>query len=339
MIGKIALEEHFVSEDAKAYLPALGVRPEVQKRIDDGLVDVEQYRLPDMDAHGVEMQLVSLTADGVQIEPDRDKAAMIASRANDELAERFVARHPTRFAGFAAVALQDPKAAADELERAVKQLGFVGALANGFSNIGDLDTGEYYDLRKFLPFWERVADLGVPFYLHPRGPLDSQQMIYDGHKELLGPAWAFGVETATHALRLITSGLFDRFPKLTIVIGHLGEGLIPMMWRFQNRFDYASFGRRLQKPVAQYLKDNFYITTSGNFHTPTLLNVIAEIGADRVMFAIDYPYERTEQAVEWFDHCAISEEDRQKIGRLNAQRLFKLSPAHEQEGQLHWRSA
>jgi 2,3-dihydroxybenzoate decarboxylase len=325
MIGKIAVEEHFVSAAAKSYLPALGVTAEVQKRIDDGLGDVEQYRLPEMDRHGVEMQLVSLTADGVQLEPDGDKATKIARRANDELAERFLANHPTRFAGFAAVALQNPKAAADELERAVKHLGFIGALANGFSNVGDLNTGEYYDLPKFLPFWERVADLDVPFYLHPRGPLDSQQKIYEGHKELLGPAWAFGVETGTHALRLITSGLFDRFPKLTVVIGHLGEGLPAMMWRVQRRFDYASFGKKLQKPLARYLRDNFYITTSGNFHTPTLLNVIAEMGADRVLFAIDYPYERTDEAVEWFDACAISEEDRGKIGRLNAQRLFKIT--------------
>jgi 2,3-dihydroxybenzoate decarboxylase len=154
--------------------------------------------------------------------------------------------------------------------------------------------------------------------------LNSQQKIYEGHAELLGPAWAFGVETATHVLRLITSGLFDRFPKLTVIIGHLGEGLAPSMWRAQNRFNDASFGKKLKKPLSQYLKDNFYITTSGNFHTPTLLNVIAEMGADRVLFAIDYPYERTDEAVAWFDNCAISDEDRQKIGRLNALRIFKL---------------
>jgi len=325
MIGKIAVEEHFVSQDAKAYLPALGVTPDVQKRIDDGLVDVERYRLPEMDKHGVAMQLVSLTADGVQMEPDSGKAVKIAKAANDELAERFLVSHPTRFAGFAAVALQDPKASADELERAVTRLGFKGALANGFSNVGDSNTGQYYDLPQFLPFWERVSDLEVPFYLHPRSPLDSQQKIYEGHPELLGPAWAFGVETGTHALRLITSGLFDRFPKLTIIIGHLGEGLVAMMWRVQSRFDYAPFGKKLQKPLAQYLKDNFYITTSGNFHTPTLTNVITEMGADRVLFAVDYPYERTDEAVKWFDACAIGDEDSEKIGRLNAQRLFKLT--------------
>ncbi|WP_036285575.1 amidohydrolase family protein [Methylocystis sp. ATCC 49242] len=324
MTGKIAIEEHFVSKEATPYLPPLGVTVAVQKRIDDGLGDVERYRLPEMYKNGIDVQIVSLTADGVQLEPDRDKAVKIAKLANDELAERFLAKYPTRFAGLAAVPLQDPKAAADELQRSIEQLGFKGALANGFSNVEDLDTGEYYDLPKFWPFWERVQELDVPFYLHPRGPLDSQQRIYEGHPELLGPAWAFGVETSTHALRLITSGLFDRFPKLKIIIGHLGEGLVPMMWRVQNRFDYASFGKRLEKPLMQYLKDNFFITTSGNFHTPTLVNVIAEMGIDRILFSVDYPYERTDQAVQWFDNCGLSEEDRQRIGRLNALRLFKL---------------
>jgi gamma-resorcylate decarboxylase len=324
MTGKIAVEEHFVSTDGTPYLPALGVTTKVQKRIEDGLRDVERYRLPEMDRHGIDIQVVSLTADGVQSEPNREKAVKIAKLANDELAERFLARYPRRFAGLAAVPLQDPEAAADELQRAIEHLGFKGALANGFSNVGDLDTGEYYDLPKFWPFWERVQDLDVPFYLHPRSPLISQKKIYDDHPELLGPAWAFGVETGTHALRLITGGLFDRFPRLKIIIGHLGEGLVPMMWRVQNRFDYASFGKRLEKPVTQYLKDNFFISTSGNFHTLTLMNVIAEMGVDRILFSVDYPYERTDQAVEWFDRCGLGEEDRQKIGRLNALRLFKL---------------
>ncbi|RBP00940.1 2,3-dihydroxybenzoate decarboxylase [Roseiarcus fermentans] len=325
MIGKIAVEEHFVSEATMAYLPPLGVTDAVQAHIDGGLVDVERHRLPEMDRNGIAMQLVSLTANGVQMEPDVARAVDLAKRANDELAERFLAKHPRRFACMATVALQDPAAAADELERAVKTLGFCGGLANGFSNLGDRNTGEYYDLPKFLPFWERVADLGTPFYLHPRAPLDSQQVIYEGHKELLGPAWAFGVETATHVLRLITSGLFDRFPNLQMVIGHLGEGLVPMMARAQRRFEYASFGKTLKKPLSQYLKDHFHISTSGNFHTPTLINVIAEMGADRVLFAVDYPYERSDEAAQWFDSCDIAEEDRRKIGRDNAVKLFSLA--------------
>jgi predicted TIM-barrel fold metal-dependent hydrolase len=326
MIGKIAVEEHFVTAAGMAYLPALGVSDEVQMRIENGLIDVETYRLPEMDQNGIAMQLLSLTADGVQMEPNASKAVDIAKRANDEMAERFLAKYPTRFACMATVALQDPTAAADELERAVKALGFKGVLANGFSNIGDLKTGDYYDLPKFLPFWERVNDLGVPFYLHPRGPLETQQVIYEGHEELLGPAWAFGVETGTHVLRLITGGLFDRFPDLQMVIGHLGEGLVPMMARAQRRFEYASFDKKLKKPLSHYLKDHFYISTSGNFHTPTLVNVIAEIGADRVLFAVDYPYERCDEAVQWFDTCEISQEDRQKIGCDNAVKLFKMAP-------------
>jgi 2,3-dihydroxybenzoate decarboxylase len=324
MNGKIALEEHFVLPDATGYMPDNGLASDVQKDIDDRLPDVETYRLAEMNECGIRMQIVSLTANGVQAEPDRAKAIDLAKKANDVLAETFVARHPARFAGFAAVAMQDPKVAADELERAVTTLGFKGALVNGFTNVGDPDTGEYYDLPKFLPFWERARDLDVPVYLHPRSPLRSQQVIYEGHHELLGPGWAFGVETATHALRLITSGLFDRFPELTLILGHLGEGLVPMVWRVQNRFSYASFGRKLEKPLASYLPDHFYITTAGNFHTPTLVNVIQEMGVDRVLFSVDYPYERNKQAVEWFDNCSISEGDRRKIGRLNAERLFKV---------------
>jgi 2,3-dihydroxybenzoate decarboxylase len=326
MIGKIAVEEHVVVAAGMAYHPPIGVSPDVQLRIDTGLTDVETCRLPEMDQAGIAMQLLSLTSPGAQMEPDAAKAVDIAKRANDQIAERFLASHPTRFACLATVALQDPTAAADELERAVKTLGFKGALANGFSNLGNMQTGRYYDLPEYLPFWERVSDLGVPFYLHPRGPLETQRVIYEGHQELLGSAWAFGVETATHVMRLITSGLFDRVPDLQMVIGHLGEGLVPMMARAQRRFDYAPFDKKLKKPLASYLKDHFHITTSGNFHTPTLLNVIAEMGADRVLFAVDFPYERSGEAAQWFDACAISEEDRQKIGRDNAIKLFKLTP-------------
>ncbi len=326
MKNKIALEEHFMVPGIEGHLPDNGFDPALERAIEARLPDAERWRLPGMDAHGIRMQILSLTANGVQAEPDRAKAVSMARQTNDWLAEHFTRKYPARFAGFAAVALQDPKEAANELERAVTQLGFKGALVNGFTN-ASAETGEYYDLPKFLPFWERASDLGVPVYLHPRGTLPSQQIIYEGHHELLGPAWAFGVETATHALRLITAGLFDRLPKLTMILGHLGEGLVPMIWRTQNRFGYASFGKTLEKPLARYLPDHFYITTSGNFHTPTLKNVIEEMGADRVMFSVDYPYETNDQAVSWFDSCAIGDEAREKIGRTNAERLFGLDPA------------
>jgi 2,3-dihydroxybenzoate decarboxylase len=235
-----------------------------------------------------------------------------------------VAKRPDRFAGFATVPLQDPDAAGEELERAVRHLGFKGALVNGYSNIGDDETGEYYDLPKFYPFWERVEVLDVPIYIHPRDPLPSQTVIYEGYPALLGPAWAWGVETATHALRLILSGLFDRFPRVTIILGHLGEMLPFAISRVEARVNAFPQASTLKRPVSSYLYENFYMTTSGHFRTQALINTMSEMGADRVMFSTDYPYESMDRAAQWFDTCPISEADRLKIGRLNAKQLLKL---------------
>jgi 2,3-dihydroxybenzoate decarboxylase len=325
--NKITLEEHFVFPRA---LPntfhAIGLDAAQRQRIDEKLLDVEAHRLPEMDANGIGMQVVSLTANGIQGEPNKARAVDLAKAANDWVADKYVGAHPKRFASFAAVALQDPHAAVKETERAVKQLGFKGVLVNGYTNVGDQNTGEYLDLPKYTPFWECVESLNVPVYLHPRLPLPSQRLIYKDHDELLGSMWAFGAETAAHALRLITSGLFDRYPKQQLILGHLGEGLVAMMARAQRRFEYHPCGKHLDKPLTQYMRDNFYITTSGNFHTNTLNNVIAEVGIDRVMFSVDYPYESMAEGATWFDNCPLEGEPRDKVARLNAQRLLKLSP-------------
>ena len=323
--GKITLEEHFVlpSSLGTAFHP-LGLPPEVWKKIETRLLDVTEQRLPQMDANGVQMQVVSLNSSGIQGETDRLVAIDHAKAANDWLMEKFVGPHPARFAGFAAVALQDPAAAAAEAERAVTTLGFKGVLVNGYTNAGDDNHAEYLDLPKFYPFWERVESLGVPVYLHPRAPLPSQRLIYEGHDEMMGPMWAFGVETAAHALRLMTSGLFDRYPRQQMILGHMGEGLVAMMARAQRRFEYAPCGKVLRKPLAHYLRDHFHITTSGNFHTPTLHNVIEEMGIDRVMFSVDYPYESISEGATWFDGCPLEGEARLKVAGLNAARLLKL---------------
>lgn len=326
--NKITLEEHFVfpSSLGTTFRPP-GLSAELWARIEAKLLDVEEQRLPQMDANGIEMQVLSLNANGIQGEIDARLACGHAKAANDWLAEKFIGRHPTRFAGFAAVALQDPPTAAGEAERAITQLGFRGVLVNGYSNSGNENHGEYLDLPKFFPFWERVESLGVPVYLHPRAPLPSQRLIYDGHDELMGPMWAFGAETAAHALRLITSGLFDRYPRQQIILGHLGEGLVAMMARAQRRFEYASCGKVLKKPLAQYMRDHFYITTSGNFHTPTLNNVIEEMGIERVMFSVDYPYESMAEGASWFDGCPLEASAKLTVGRSNAQRLLNLNIA------------
>jgi len=323
--NKITLEEHFVFPDsfATTFHPP-GLSPEVWKRIEARLLDVEEQRLPQMDANGIEMQVVSLNANGIQGETVRQRAIDHARAANDWLAEKFIGRHPRRFAGFAAVALQDPAAAAAEAERAVTQLGFKGVLVNGYTNVGDDNRAAYLDLPEFFPFWERVESLGVPVYLHPRAPLPSQRVIYEGHDELMGPMWAFGAETAVHALRLMTSGLFDRFPRQQVILGHSGEGLVAMMARAQRRFEYGPCGKVLKKPLAQYMRDHFHITTSGNFHTPTLNNVIEEMGIDRVMFSVDYPYESMSEGAGWFDACGLDSAAGLKVGRTNAGRLLKL---------------
>jgi gamma-resorcylate decarboxylase len=323
--GKITLEEHFVlpSSYDTTFRPP-GLRKEIWEGIESRLLDVERERLPQMDAHGIDMQVLALSSNGIQAETVTQTAIDHAHAANQWLAEKFIAPHPTRFSGFAAVALQEPRAAVSETERCVSQLGFKGVLVNGYVNAGSAERAEYLDLPKFFPFWEMTEGLGVPVYLHPRAPLPSQRVIYEGHEELMGPMWAFGAETAAHALRLITSGLFDRFPKQQIILGHLGEGLVAMMARAQRRFEYAPCGKELKKPLAQYLKDNFYITTSGNFHTPTLNNVIEEMGIDRVMFSVDYPYESISEGATWFDNCPLTADERLKVGRGNAQRLLKL---------------
>ena len=166
--------------------------------------------------------------------------------------------------------MQDPAAAAAELDRCATQLGFPGVMLNGYQNVGDAATGWYYDHERFLPFWERAEELGVPVYLHPRDPLPGNQGIYEGHPELFGAVWTFTVETATHALRLMTSGLFDRFPRLTVILGHLGEILPFNIWRINHRVSCMGDLIRFQKPLTHYLLHNFYVTTSGNFHTQTL---------------------------------------------------------------------
>jgi 2,3-dihydroxybenzoate decarboxylase len=317
MDGKIAIEEHFVTPELEDLVLNPGWPEEAFRRTLDRLEDFDGERLELMDRYGIEMSVLSLGSDGIQGIDDPADAVARARTANDALAE-IVRRRPDRFAGFAAVALQDPAAAAAEAERAVRELGFRGVLVNGYSN-----GVPYYDDDRYLPFWEAMEGLGVPFYLHPRNPLASMREIYDGRPELLGPTWAFGVETATHALRLIVSGLFDRFPRLTVVLGHLGEGLPFQTYRLEQRLKRRA-DVSLERLPTQVLRENFYVTVSGNYHTASLIGVLLELGADRVMFAVDHPFEDVADGAEWFDAVAISEGDRVKIGRSNVQRLLGL---------------
>jgi len=323
MQGKIALEEHVAIEATLGDSQVFGAH--VWKDLGHRLLDVHDTRLREMDKHGVEMMILSLNAPAVQAIHDVKQAIAVAQQANDALASE-VRKRPDRFASFAALPMQDPEAAAAELTRCVKELGMVGALVNGFSQSGTADNVIYYDGPQYRPFWRTVEALDVPFYLHPRNPLPSWTRQYEGHSWLLGPNWAFAAETAVHALRLIGSGLFDGHPGLKIVLGHLGEGIPVQLWRIDNRNGWMKAPHKYaaRKSVADYFCKHFHLTTSGNFHTPSLVNATTEMGAERVMFSVDWPFEDVGEAAQWFDTASISEADRAKIGRGNAIKLFKL---------------
>ena len=323
MQGKIALEEHFAIDATLGDSKVFGAQ--VWDRLGPRLIDIQDMRLAEMDKHGVEMMILSLNAPAVQAIHDVKRAIAVAREANDVLADH-VRKRPTRFAAFAALPLQDPEAAIAELTRCVKELGFVGALVNGFSQAGAPDTALYYDLPQYRPFWRACDQLGVPFYLHPRNPLPNDIRAYDGHNWLLGPNWAFHAETAVHALRLIGSGLFDECPNLQIVLGHLGEGIPVYIWRIDGRNGWMKERHRYaaKHGVGHYFRKHFHLTTSGNFSTPALLNAVSEMGADRVMFSVDWPFESVEEGCVWFDRAEIGATERAKIGRDNAIKLFKL---------------
>jgi gamma-resorcylate decarboxylase len=323
MQGKIALEEHFaIAEtvtESKPFVPA-DHWPELEYR----LTDIQDRRLRLMDQHGIEMMLLSLNAPTVQAVTDTRHAVEMAQRANDVLAEE-VAKRPHRFQGLAALPLQDPEFAIRELVRCVKELGFVGVLANGFSQCSDPNALLYYDLPQYWPFWAEVERLDVPFYLHPRNPLPQDARIYQGAEWLIGPTWAFGQETAVHALRLMGSGLFDQHPRLQIVIGHMGEGIPFNLWRVDNRNAWVKArAHRGKREIADYFSENFHITVSGNFCTQALLMTMSVVGAGRIMFSTDWPFENIDHAADWFDRTPIAPADRLRIGRTNAVELFKL---------------
>src|ERR1043166_6475261 len=321
MQGKIAVEEHFAiaeTSQTSARYPIPGYWSELNGK----LVDIHGKRLTLMDRAGIEMAVLSLNSTAVQAIPDVARACEIARKANDHLAEA-VAKRPDRFVGLAALPMQDPDAATRELIRCVRELGFKGALVNGFSQAGHADTAIYYDLPQYLPFWAETEKLDVPFYLHPRDQLPSRRLAYEGHPWFIGAPWAFAEETALHALRLMGSGLFDEYPTLQIVLGHLGERIPYDLWRLDHRLTMVP-NVPAKRKMSEYFRTNFHVTTSGHFSTHSLHHAMQSVGTDRLLFAVDYPFEDHEHGAPWFDRVEISEADRGRIGRTNAIRLFKL---------------
>ena len=334
-VRRIAVEEAFVTEgiaeewarvlgsrDAEAGFRAmgnsiLGTSPGA-RAVHARLVDIGPGRIDQMDADGIDMQVLSLTAPGVQVF-DAALATRLASESNDALAEA-IARYPRRLAGLAAVAPQDSAAAARELRRMAKVPGIKGWIVNSHTH------GEYLDEDKFLPIFEAAQDLALPLYLHPREP--SPAMVQPFLKYgLYFAGWGFAAEAGLHAMRLIMSGLFDRFPGLQIVLGHMGEGIPFWLQRIDNRYALqVKLGdvRELPRPPSDYFRDHFTITTSGVCFEPALRLAIEVLGAERVMFAVDYPYESTEEATTFLDGARLSERERQLIYSGNASRVFRL---------------
>ena len=313
---KIALEEHFMSPGLDEYWrPTMA---DVPKSIFDGiharLTDFGELRLKEMDAAGIELAILGVAGPGVQVEPDARRATVKAAEANDFLAAE-IAKRPKRYLGFAHIALQDPKAAAAELERCVRQLGFKGAMINGQT------LGHYLDERQFDPFWAKAEELGEPIYLHPADPVQMYQS-FGAYKELQRATWGWGVETGTHALRMVFGGVFDRFPKALLLLGHLGETLPFMLWRLDSRAKL--YGVKLKREPSDYIRDNIAVTISGMFSKEPVECSLAALGQSRVMFSADFPFESISEAGHFMDSVEMDEETRADIAWRNAARILKI---------------
>ncbi len=322
-IPKIALEEHFSAprfdEYSAKYTRALPA--DFVAKLDAKLTDFDDQRLQEMDAGNIEYVVLSQTMPGVQAETDRDIAVRRARENNEFLVER-VARHPQRFGAFAHVAMQDPAAAATELERTVVEYGFKGAMINGHT------LGRYYEAAEFDVFWERAQALGVPIYLHPNA-FSQPPALLEGMPVLQGAAWGWGVETAGHALRLLFGGVFDRFPRLNLILGHMGEALPFQRWRIDSRFSAYPSGIKLARKPSEYIGSNILITTSGVCSAPALLGAVGELGAEAVLFSVDYPYESTAEACTFIEEAPLTDSVRAMVCHGNARRLFKMGSTEE----------
>jgi len=311
----IALEEHYYdAELAATFDGPEGRAPETRRR----LFDLDELRLAEMDAAGIDVQVLSHGAPSVQ-RLDAETAVWMAKGANDRLAEA-IKLHPDRFAGFAALPTPDPEAAAAELDRAVTTLGFKGAMVHGLTN------GHFLDGRRFWPIFERAQALDVPLYLHPAVPHRAVVETYyrdylSDFPALLTAAWGFGVETATQAIRMVLSGAFETYPGLKIILGHMGEGLPFLLWRL----DHA-LSRPGNRPISfrEQFSQHVWITTSGNFSTPALICSMLELGVDRILFSVDYPFVQNPPGTRWLQELQLSAEDKAKIAGGNARRLLKL---------------
>jgi len=317
----IAMEEAFSVPGMATKGAALNqpspFRPSVLESWQRRLPDFTQYRLQDMDENGVDVQVLSMTNPGVQMQPDPAIAVSDAQLSNDVLAAT-IKDNPTRFAGLAAMPLQDPAAAVRELERAITELGLSGVLVNGHT------LGTYLDEPQYRVFWDALTGHDVPLYLHPNSaPLGWP--VFEGRPELIGPTYAWAAETGAHALRLIYSGLFDQFPTAKVILGHMGELLPFHMARLDICYRDLEPEMKLAKKPSEYLVSNFAITTSGVLSNSALLAAAQAVGIDNILFAIDYPYASSTESVNFLHALPLSEPDLNKIAHSNAERLLRLT--------------
>jgi 2,3-dihydroxybenzoate decarboxylase len=316
MVKKIALEEHFLCPGFEDYWKSTvgDVDPAIYGGIVKRLSDFGDLRLDAMDGAGISRAVLGLAGPGVQVERDTATAIRNARAANDFLAGE-VSRRPDRYSGLAHLPMQDATAAADELARCMHELKFCGAMINGHTN------GQYLDHPALHPFWERAEALGAPIYLHPADPVTPSAAL-DGHMGLRRATWEWGFETGSHALRLVFGGLFDRFPAAKLVLGHLGETLPYLLWRFDSRAKL--YGVKLKKSPSDTIRHNIMVTTSGMCSAEPLTCAINALGADRIMFAADYPFESAEEAGHFIDGVTLDARVREDICHTTATRLFRL---------------
>jgi predicted TIM-barrel fold metal-dependent hydrolase len=321
----VTVEEHFmspgfVSGPGQHFVENLQKRGPRGARIFEQLCDVGDKRVAEMDAAGIDMQVLSLHVPGVEQEEAADAIA-VAREANDFLAEA-VKKNPTRFAGLAAVPTPAPDEAAEELEHRVRQQGFKGAIINGHN------CGRYLDDKFFWPILECAQSLDVPIYLHSTMPPKAVvEASYGGLPSqltwiLAGPGWGWHIETAVHLIRMILGGVFDRYPKLQIVIGHLGEG-IPFMLPRMDRIMSKEM-TKLQRPTGAYLRENVYYTFGGFNFPATFLNLLLEVGVERIMFSVDHPYGLMAEARTFLEQIPVTPADRERIAHGNAEQLFRV---------------
>ncbi|HXS41682.1 MAG TPA: amidohydrolase family protein [Stellaceae bacterium] len=321
----IAVEEHFVTPLYRQHVAAGEFRKffissrseQLGYDIPKELLDLGETRLRYMDESGIDVQLLSFGQPGAQ-GFGAEIAIPMARDANERLYEA-MRKHPDRFAGFAALPTADPDTSARELERCVKEFGFKGAMIHGHTQ------GAFLDEKKFWGIFETAEKLDVPIYLHPAMPHpDAIKAYFAGYEELQGSAWGFALDTSCHFLRIMFAGVFDAYPKLKIVLGHLGEGLPFAMHRLQDHTYRSAKRRGLKKTALDYIKDNLVVTTSGNWYEPAFVCTLLALGIDNILFAVDWPYEPNRVAKDFLQNLSISDEDKEKLARLNSERLFKM---------------